>query len=307
MIGHADRADRADAAQRDRAFAVLRRLLGVGGVELARRLGDRAEVFFDEGEGLRLLELAGHDQHDVIGLIILLVKGLQVLDRHALDVGAVADGGLAVVVPFVGGGVDPLVEDRAGVVLAAFELVADDGHFREQIFALDEAVDEPIGFEGDAEFEVLVGGGHGLEVVGAVDVGGAVEAGPVIAQRLRDLRVVGRALEDHVFEQVGHAGFAVAFVAAADEHGHVDGDGRPRRFGKEQHPRPLASRYSVTPSIEATLTVSAARGGARSARIQPSTSNGRMANPPFGHFGRSGSCWDYASRRTLGASVRSDK
>ena len=104
---------------------------------------------------------------------------------------AVADRRLAVVVPFVGRGVDPLVEDRAGVVLAAFELVADDRHFRQQVFALDEAVDEPIAFESDAELEVLVGGGHGLEVVGAVAVRGAVEAGPVIAKRLGHFRVVG--------------------------------------------------------------------------------------------------------------------
>ena len=254
MIGHARRADRANPAKRDRAFAVLRRLLGVGGIELARRFRYRTEVFFHEGEGLRLLELAGHDQHDVIRLIILLVEGLEVFDGHAFDVGPAADGGLAVVVPFVGRRVDPLVEDRAGVVLAAFELVADDRHFRQQVLALDETVDEPIAFESDAELEVLVGGGHGLEVVGAVAVRGAVEAGPVIAKRLRHFRVVRRALEDHVFEQVSHAGFTVAFVAAAHEHGHVHGHGRPRRSGKSSTRAPLASRYSVTPSIEATLT-----------------------------------------------------
>ena len=57
-----------------------------------------------------------------------------------------------------------------------------------QVLALDEAVDQPVGFERDAELEVLVGGGHGLEVVGAVDVGGAVEAGPVVAERLGHVR-----------------------------------------------------------------------------------------------------------------------
>ena len=46
---------------------------------------------------------------------------------------------------------------------------------------------------------------------------------------------VGRPLEDHVFEQVGHAGLAVAFVARADEDGHVDRDRRPGRIGKQQH------------------------------------------------------------------------
>ena len=58
---------------------------------------------------------------------------------------------------------------------------------------------------------------------------------PVVAQRLGHVAEGGRALEDHVFEQVGHAGLAVAFVARADQDGHVDGDRRPRRLGEQQH------------------------------------------------------------------------
>ena len=46
---------------------------------------------------------------------------------------------------------------------------------------------------------------------------------------------VGRALEDHVLEQVGHAGLAVAFVARADEDGQVDGDVGRRGIGEEQN------------------------------------------------------------------------
>ena len=44
----------------------------------------------------------------------------------------------------------------------------------------------------------------------------------------------GRALEDHVLEQVGHAGLAVALVPGADQNGHVDRDGRPRRLREKQ-------------------------------------------------------------------------
>ena len=53
-------------------------------------------------------------------------------------------------------------------VLAALEFVAHDGHFRIQVFLLDEAVDEAVGFQRDGELEVLVGGGEGLEVIDAV-------------------------------------------------------------------------------------------------------------------------------------------
>ena len=62
VISDAHRADRADATQRHRALAVLRRFLGVGVIELARRLRDRAEVFLHEGQRLGLIELTGDDQ-----------------------------------------------------------------------------------------------------------------------------------------------------------------------------------------------------------------------------------------------------
>ena len=65
-------------------------------------------------------------------------------------------------------------------VLAALELVADDRHLGEQVLALDEAVDQPVGLQLDGEFEVLVGGRQRLEVVGAVEPGGAVELGAVV-------------------------------------------------------------------------------------------------------------------------------
>ena len=90
-------------------------------------------------------------------------------------------------------------------------------------------------FDLDAEFEVLVGGRHGLEIVGAIDVGGAVEIGAVIAQGFGHVGKRRRPLEDEMFEQVGHAGLAVALVPRADEDGHVDGNRRPRRFGEKQH------------------------------------------------------------------------
>ena len=42
------------------------------------------------------------------------------------------------------------------------------------------------------------------------------------------------ALEEHVFQKMGHAGFAVAFVASTDQNGHIDGNGRGRRIGKQK-------------------------------------------------------------------------
>ena len=47
--------------------------------------------------------------------------------------------------------------------------------------------------------------------------------------------MIGRALEDHVLEQVRHARLAVAFLPRADQHGHVHGHFGLRVVGKEQH------------------------------------------------------------------------
>lgn len=56
----------------------------------------------------------------------------------------------------------------------------------------------------------------------------------MIAERLGHVRVVGRPLEQHVFEQVGHAGLAVSFVAGPDKDGQVDRHFRLGGIGKEE-------------------------------------------------------------------------
>src|SRR5450830_1104195 len=54
-------------------------------------------------------------------------------------------------------------------------------------------------------------------------------------QLLRDVRVLVRALEDHVLEQVSHAGLAIGLVARAHEVRHVYGDRLLRGIGEEKH------------------------------------------------------------------------
>ena len=55
-------------------------------------------------------------------------------------------------------------------------------------------------------------------------------AGAVVDELVLDLPAVGGLDEVHVLEQVRHAGFAVAFVARADQVGHVD---RDLRLGRD--------------------------------------------------------------------------
>ena len=233
VVKGADLGDLADAAKRDDPFAVLGRLLGVGLVELTRRSLDGAEVLSRQLERLRLVEFARDDEHAVVGLVVGAIEGLEPIDRHPLDIGPVADRRLAVVVPLERGGVEPLAEDVIGVVLPHLELVADHGHLGGQVFALDEAVDEPVGLEADGEVEVLVVGGHCLVIVRPIGPGGAVVFSAELGQDLVGLGKVLAPLEEHVLEEMGHAGLAVSLEARADEDGHIDGDGGGGVIGEE--------------------------------------------------------------------------
>ena len=114
MIEQTDQSDIADAAQGHNSLAVLGRLFGVSRGQLALRAGQGAKVLVDIFERLLLSELSGHHEHGIIGLVEPLVEGPQAVDRNPLDIRAVADGGLAVVVPFVGHGRHPLRQHAFG-------------------------------------------------------------------------------------------------------------------------------------------------------------------------------------------------
>ena len=234
VVSDADHADVPDAPQRHQPLAVLWRLLGPGGLQLARRAGQAAEVLRDQGQRLGLVELARHDQHDVVRLVVLLVERLKVLDRHALDVAAVADRGLAVVVPVVGHRFNSLHQHARRRVLASLEFVAHHGHLRIQVLLLDEAVHHAVGLEVNGELQVLVRGRQGLEIVHPIQRGAAIERRAVVLEGLRHVGVIRRALEDHVLQQMRHARLAVTFLTRADQHGQVDRDLRLRVVREKQ-------------------------------------------------------------------------
>ena len=234
VVGHADGAHITHAAKGDEALAVLRGFFCPCVVELAGRTGNGAKMLRDQRETFGFVKFAGDDQHDVVRLIKLFVERLQIFDRHALDIAAVADGGLAVIVPFVSSGLDALVENTLGGIFAALEFIAHHGHFRIKVGLPDETVHQPVGFERNGEFQVFVRGGKGLEIVHAVHRGAPIKLRAVILQGLGHVGIPGRAFEDHMLEQVRHAGLSVTFVARTDQHGEVDGDLRLGVVREEQ-------------------------------------------------------------------------
>ena len=253
----------ADAAQDHAALAVLGRLDGVGGPQHPCRLRDGAEGLRDRGERPAGVELAGDDQHRVVGLVVVAVERLQPLDRDVLDVRQRADDRAAVVVPEVGRGGRALAQQAERAVLAGLELVADDGHLAVEVLLRDAGVDHAVGLHPEDEREGVLVRREGLEVVGAVERGGAVVARAALEElvlRVGDLR---GALEEQVLEQVRHAALAVALVPRADEVGDVDGDRVLRRVGEEEHLHPVREVVLADPAHRR------AAGHARGERLRP--------------------------------------
>ena len=83
---------------------------------------------------------------------------------------------------------------------------------------------------------------HAGEIVGAVVRGRAVPAQAAVAHVLLRVRIVRRALEHQVLEQVRHAGLAVVLHARADLHGQVHGRRRLRVVGQRQHVQAVGQR-----------------------------------------------------------------
>ncbi|KAG1256384.1 hypothetical protein G6F65_016335 [Rhizopus arrhizus] len=202
---------------------------------LAVRLGQLAQRFLDVRQrGLRV-ELAGHDQHGVIRLVVLVIESAQLSDVHVFHVGSGADGVLAIAVPMEGCGLHLLHQDAGGAVFPAFHFVADHGHFRIQVFLGDQGIDHGVGLPAQVPLEGLGVGGEAGEIVGAVAGGRAVGLQAAARKLAHGVAGGGRALEQHMFKQVRHAGLAVVLVARADQIGHVD-RGRGLGFvGDQQH------------------------------------------------------------------------
>ena len=121
---------------------------------------------------------------------------------------------------------DAFAQNAARIVFAEFELVAHNGHFGREIFRGDKGVHHAIGIEIQRPPEVRVGGGHGLEIVGAIKRSGAIGLRAAFGQFSWSVFVHRRAFEQQMFRQVRHSGLTVPFVPRPDEVGDVDGDRR---------------------------------------------------------------------------------
>ena len=242
VVGGRDQAQVADTAHGDLTLAVLG---GFGGVEArqhARGLLQRAEVARHAGEHIGAVDTAGNHQGGVVRLVPLAVERLQLVDRYAFHITARTDGGVAVVVPQEGGGAEALEQHAGGIVLAGFQFVAYHGHLAVQVLPGHVRVDHAVGFHLQHPLQGVGVGREGGEVVGAVQAGGGVEVDAALLHFAADVRLRGRALEQQVLQQVGHAGLAVVLVHRTHAVDQVDGHGGLGGVGEQQHAQAVGQR-----------------------------------------------------------------
>ncbi len=179
------------------------------------------------------------------------------------DIALRSDGGTAVAVPQVRGRHHAFVQDTQGAVFAHFEFIAHHGHFRIEIGAGDARMGHAIGFHFERPLEVffLL---QSFEVVGAVVIRGSVVAATAALDQFADLVQLVGALEQHVLQQMRHAGFAVAFVPGADQIGDCDGERRLGGIGKQQHLEPVVETIFGNPLDRRDFRLCGANPGERS-------------------------------------------
>ena len=240
VVVQADQAGVADAAHHHFALAVLHGLARIGGLHRLGRALERAEGRGHFRQRLRRVDAASDEKRGVVGAVVRAIEGLQPLDRHVFDVRAGADGGLAVVVPEVGGGRHPLQEHAHRIGFARLHFVAHHRHLAVEVAAAHVGIHHAVGFQRQQPVQVVLACGEAAEVVGSVQPGAGVVADAAAAHFARDVGVGGRALEQQVLKQVGHAGFAVVLVARADQVGEVHRDRGLGGVGEQQHAQAVA-------------------------------------------------------------------
>ena len=175
MIDSTDHADFADPAQSHRSLAVLGWFFGICQVQLSFRFWNGSEILSDKFQCFFLFKPTCDDNHRVIGLIILFVELTQIFDGDSFNVRSVTDRRLAIIVPVESGTHNPLAKNLMGIILAPFKFIANNSHFRSQVFTLHITVQHAIRLESNGEFQIVIVGRQGLVIVRTIEPGRAVE------------------------------------------------------------------------------------------------------------------------------------
>ena len=222
--------------QRHRALGVLLRLDRADARRQVRTARDLAIGLFGQRLHRIRLDIAGHDQHGVVGPVVFVIEGNRVGAVQLLHLLHPADHRNAVGLVLPERRVDLLVEHRLRIAVDARAAL-----FQDHVaLGLDDLVGEDevahaVGLEAHHLTERrrrhrLVEGGV---VIGGEGVVGAADGRYGAVELARG--VVGRGLEHQMFEEVRDAGFAWRLVGAADLVPHHMGDDRGAVIGDDHH------------------------------------------------------------------------
>jgi len=140
---------------------------------------------------------------------------VQTVARHELDLFFAADDALRVRVPCERDGLQLLAEEERRIVLETLALAHDDVPLGLGLLDGDERVAHAVRLE--LERDGIALRGHRLEVAGHILAGERVPERAVSREKLVEvaLRMLGRALEEHVLEEVRHTGGPGHLISSA--------------------------------------------------------------------------------------------
>ena len=193
-----------------------------------RKLAEQTVGKLDE---LAMVDLAGGDQMEAAGAILVAAPGVEIVDLDRLDALLLAQDRAAERLVGEGGGLEVVEDDVGRRVAGLAQLLDDDVLLALQVGGAEMRAQDQVGDQLEAERDML--GHHRCHEAGAVAVGGGVEIAADILDRFADLArgAAAGALEHHMLEQMGDAVQPRRLVARSG-------------VGIEPHRRRLDARHS---------------------------------------------------------------
>ena len=183
------------------------------------------EILHYPSERLGAIEVAADGERGVVGAVPAQKELLQIVHIDAVQILHVADHGPRIGMPFwIQRLPYPLEQQAVGAVVHALSALVLHRVALHLELLLGHRVQQKahaVGFQPKHLFQLIAG--NGLEVVGAIGVGGAVQGAAGFRDDLEVLLVadVGGTLEHHVLEEMREAGFADLLASGADVIGDI--------------------------------------------------------------------------------------
>ena len=214
--------------------------------------GDIAEPVLDLGARGGGVDIARQHEHRIVGPVMVAEPALDIRHRGGVEIAHRADGRVMIAMALGKEVLEDFVAQQAeGTVVALALLVLDDAALVIELLLRHRIEQMPHAIALEHQDAVERAGRHGLEVIGTIGAGGAVDVG---AAHLLDVfepvrRGVLGAVEHQVFEQVREAGLARGLVLGADIVPHRNPDQRRLAVFVDDHGQAVVEREFIERQI----------------------------------------------------------